>query len=300
MLQYDSHNLIIQPGNSKEADVIVDVQPEMAGWNTIHFQVRRLAAKQTWSFDTNENELAIVVLSGSLDIIANCGQWKALGTRQDVFSGLPAALYLPRGTTFMVTAHSKCEFAVTWTLAKQHFAPILVTPENVKTEIRGGDHATRQINSILPPGSACNRLVVVEVYTPGGNWSSYPPHKHDVHRVDALGNILEADLDEIYFYKIDRPEGYALQRIYTDPQSPLHQAGFPIDATVIARNNSVVLVPEGYHPVSSPVGYTSYYLNVLAGSAQSLASYDDPQFSWIKKSYRSLDPRVPLYEVNKL
>jgi 5-deoxy-glucuronate isomerase len=176
-------------------------------------------------------------------------------------------------------------------------APVLVTPAKVEIEIRGGDHATRQINRIMPPGFPCQRLVVVEVYTPDGNWSSYPPHKHDVHTVDAHGYLLQADLDEIYYYQIDKPEGYALQRVYTDADSPLHRAGFPIDAAVIARNDDVVLIPEGYHPVSSPVGYTTYYLNVLAGSAQSLAAQDDPQFAWVKDSYQSLDPRVPIYDV---
>jgi 5-deoxy-glucuronate isomerase len=141
--------------------------------------------------------------------------------------------------------------------------------------------------------------VVVEVVTPAGNWSSYPPHKHDVHTVDANGALVQADLDEIYYYKIDKPEGYALQRVYTDANSPLHRAGFPIDAAVVARNDDVVLIPEGYHPVSSPVGYTTYYLNVLAGSAQSLAAQDDPQFAWIKDSYQSVDPRVPVYDVSE-
>ena len=172
---------------------------------------------------------------------------------------------------------------------------MLVTPADAAIEIRGGDHATRQINSIIPPGFPCQRIVVVEVYTPGGNWSSYPPHKHDVHTVDAAGAIVQADLEETYYYKIDRPEGYAIQRVYTDADSPLHKAGYPIDAAVIARNDDVVLIPEGYHPVSSPVGYTTYYLNVLAGSAQSLAAQDDPDYAWVKGSYQGLDPRVPIY-----
>ena len=86
-------------------------------------------------------------------------------------------------------------------------APKLVTPADVTVEIRGGDNATRQINSIIPPGFACHRLVLVEVYTPGGSWSSYPPHKHDIHKADAAGNLLEADLEEIYYYKLDRPGG---------------------------------------------------------------------------------------------
>ncbi len=164
-------------------------------------------------------------------------------------------------------------------------------------EIRGGDHATRQINNIIPPGFTCQSLVVVEVYTPGGNWSSYPPHKHDNRRLDSEGNLLEADLDEIYYYKIDPLEGYAIQRIYTDESSPLHKAGKGFDVPVMLKNNSIALVPEGYHPVSSPPGYTTYYLNILAGSDQVLTSKDDPLYAWIKDSYQSLNPRVPIYPI---
>jgi 5-deoxy-glucuronate isomerase len=196
-----------------------------------------------------------------------------------------------------VSAVTNAEFAASWVAADREYSPRLVTPAEVTVEIRGGDHATRQINRMMPPGFPCQRLVVVEVYTPSGNWSSYPPHKHDVHMVKPDGTLVQADLDEVYYYKIDRPEGFALQRVYTDAESPLHAAGFPIDAAVIARNDDVVLIPEGYHPVSSPVGFTTYYLNVLAGSAQSLASKDDPDYVWIKDSYQGLDPRVPLYPV---
>jgi 5-deoxy-glucuronate isomerase len=138
-------------------------------------------------------------------------------------------------------------------------------------------------------------LVLVEVYTPSGNWSSYPPHKHDRHLETERGELIEADLEEVYFYKFDRPEGYAYQRVYTDESSPLHQAGLPIDALILAEDNCAVLVPEGYHPVTSAPGYTTYYLNVLAGSAQSLANQDDPRYSWVKEKYRRKDDRLPLY-----
>ena len=197
----------------------------------------------------------------------------------------------------MVNAETACEFAVALAPTDQDHQPLLVTPGDIEIEIRGGDHATRQINNIIPPGFPCQRLVVVEVYTPGGNWSSYPPHKHDVHKTNPEGKVMEADLEEIYFYKFNRPEGFAFQRIYTAPESPLQRAGFPIDAVLLAGNNDVVLVPEGYHPVSSPPGYTTYYLNVLAGSAQSLANSEDPRYTWVKENYQSRDPRVPLYEI---
>jgi 5-deoxy-glucuronate isomerase len=297
MRQYNSENLVIHPVPGGDPDLIVDVTPQAAGWDTIFFQARRLAAGKQWRFETGGHELALVVLGGTVDVSSNRGNWTGLGERPNVFAGLPWALYLPVETRFTVSATTDAEFGVAWTPADKEFAPRLVSPADVTVEIRGGDHATRQINRMLPPGFPCQRLVVVEVYTPGGNWSSYPPHKHDIHLTNPDGSLLQADLDEVYYYKIDRPEGYALQRIYTDAESPLHAAGYPIDAAVIARNDDVVLIPEGYHPVSSPVGYTAYYLNILAGSAQSLASKDDPDYVWVKDSYQGLDPRVPLYPV---
>lgn len=298
MRQFDAHSLVIHPGNSADSGVIVEVQPGEAGWDTIHFQARRLSQACRWSAFCGENELALVILGGVLDVHSTCGDWAALGSRCDVFSGLPYALYLPPATEFTLQAHRECEFALAWTPAADAFPPRLITPAEIEVEIRGGDHATRQINRIMPPGFPCSRLVVVEVYTPGGNWSSYPPHKHDLHKTAPDGSLLEADLDEIYYYRLDRPEGYALQRIYTDPESPLQRAGFGFDATVIARDNDVVLIPEGYHPVSSPPGYTSYYLNILSGSAQSLAATDDPAYAWVKDSYTARDPRVPIYPVS--
>jgi 5-deoxy-glucuronate isomerase len=298
MQQYTAENLVVHPGNMRDPDVLVSVTPESAGWDTINFQARGLASGQSWVFHTKDNELALVVLGGTLDVTSNRGQWRNVGSRPDVFSGLPYALYLPPHTDLTVTAKTDCEFAVAWVQANEDHAPVLVTPQEVTIEIRGGDHATRQINNMIPPGFPCQRLVVVEVYTPGGNWSSYPPHKHDVHIEDG-GKIVQADLDETYFYKFERPEAYAIQRIYTDADSPLHKAGYPIDATVLARNNDVVLIPEGYHPVTSPVGYTTYYLNVLAGSAQSLAAQDDPEHAWIKGTYQTIDPRLPIYPTDK-
>jgi 5-deoxy-glucuronate isomerase len=303
MQQYTAENLVIQPGNASDPDVLVEVTPENAGWDTIYFQARRLRAGQSWPFRTGGHELALVMLGGTVDVTSNRGEWQDVGSRADVFAGLPHTLYLPPHTDFTVTAKTNCEFAVTWVKAdaaeaRLDYAPVLVTPQEVTTEIRGGDHATRHINNMIPPGFPCQRLVVVEVYTPGGNWSSYPPHKHDVHSEDGAGRIVQADLDEVYFYKFERPEAFAVQRVYTDADSPLHKAGYPIDATVLARNDNVVLIPEGYHPVSSPVGYMTYYLNVLAGSAQSLAAKDDPDYAWIKDSYKSLDPRVPVYPIN--
>jgi len=299
MRQYNADNLVIRRGNSPDPDTIVEVRPEEAGWRTIHFQARRLSEDRSLTVDTRDQEMALVVLGGCIDVLSSRGEWRGIGGRPGVFAGLPHALYLPRATKFEVRAATPCEFAMARVAVDRDYPPRLVTPSEVRVEIRGGGHATRQINSILPPGFPCARLVVVEVYTPGGNWSSYPPHKHDIHKIGPQDRVLEADLDEIYYYRIDPPGGYALQRVYTDPESPLHRSGYPIDAAVVARDSDVVLIPEGYHPVSCPVGYTAYYLNILAGSAQSLACTDDPHHAWIKETYGPPDPRVPVYKVSR-
>ena len=295
-MQYTADNILIKPGVfPDDPDLILSITPEQAGWDYISFQARRLAANQIWSFQSGENELVIVNLNGRYDVSSNRGQWSGIGSRKDVFEGAAHALYLPRHTEFTITAEQAGEYAVAWVPTEQDYEPWLIKPEDVDISVRGGDNVSRQVNDLLPSGSPVYRLVLVEVYTPSGNWSSYPPHKHDIHLEDDKGNLLEADLEELYFYKIDKPEGYAYQRVYTGQTSPLEKAGCPIDALVRVENNCAVLVPEGYHPVVSAPGYTTYYLNVLAGSAQTLANQDDPRYTWVKDTYKQKDGRLPLY-----
>jgi 5-deoxy-glucuronate isomerase len=274
---------------------LISITPERAGCEYISFQARRLGVGASWHFETGENELALVNISGRYTVKSDKGTWTGIGGRRSPFEEAAHALYLPRHTAFTVTAEEAGEFAVTWCPTDEDHDAWLIKPETVKVGLRGGDNVTRQINDLLPPGSPVHRLVLVEVYTPGGNWSSYPPHKHDIHITDDAGNLVEADLEEVYYYRINPPEGYAFQRVYTDNRCPLHRAGFPIDAVVMAEDGCAVLVPEGYHPVVSAPGYTTYYLNVLAGSAQVLANQDDPHYSWVKENYRSTDDRLPLY-----
>jgi 5-deoxy-glucuronate isomerase len=267
--------------------VVVRVTPAEAGWEFLGFEVRRLAAGARWEGATGDCEAVLVWLAGRATVRSSRGTWEGVGRRRTPFGGMPYALYLPPGTRFEVEAGADgVELAYGWAPAEGRFPPRLVTPREVEVELRGGHNATRQINSILPPGFPCERLVCVEVYTPGGNWSSYPPHKHDVHRVDEAGRLVEADLEEVYFYKFDPPEGFALQRIYA------HDGSF--DVAVVARQDDLVLVPSGYHPVSAAYGYTCYYLNVLAGSAQSLANSEDPAHAWVRDTWTARDPRVPV------
>ena len=294
-MKYSVENLLVRPRTYPEdPDLITEVTPAVAGWEFIHFQARKLATGASWTFATGQNELALVNFSGWYQVCSNRGEW-TFGGRANPFTGPAHALYLPRETEFTVTAVESGEFAATWTPTSEDHAPRLIRPEDVPVSVRGGDNVSRQINDLLPPGSPVHRLVLVEVYTPSGNWSSYPPHKHDVHVAGPGGALIEADLEEVYFYKFDRPHGYAFQRVYTDENCPLHRAGHPVDAVLMPEENCAVLVPEGYHPVVSPPGYTTYYLNVLAGTAQSLANQDDPRYTWVKETYSRRDERLPLY-----
>ena len=277
--------LLIRP--SATSGEYAKVTPEEADWELLHFAARRMSAGEQWEFDTGENEFGIVVLGGTCSAETSRGAWNPIGRRTNVFDGMPYTLYLPRRTQVKIEAIGDgLDLGYGWCETDQDHPAKLISPEEVKVEIRGGGNATRQINDMIPPGFDCHRLIVVEVYTPSGNWSSYPPHKHDVHRVSESGDLIEADLEETYFYKQDRPEGYAIQRVYTSDGS--------LDEVVLARPDDVVLVPEGYHPVVSAHGYNTYYLNFLAGSAQSLANVDDPEHAWIKQSWKDKDPRLPM------
>jgi 5-deoxy-glucuronate isomerase len=289
---YTADNLVIRPVSvSGEKSVLTRVTADEAGWDLLNMEVRSLNSGMQWSHETGPNEAVVVILGGRCSVRSNRGEWKEIGRREDVFSGMPWALYLPRNTEFTIQATTeKLELAHCWVATDQDHPVRLVRPEDSEIEIRGGLNATRQINSIIPPGFDCHRIVCCEVYTPNGNWSSYPPHKHDTVRVDAQGRLLEGDLEEFYYYKIrnqvGRADGYALQRVYTDDRS--------IDAAVVAHDNDIVLVPEGYHPVSAAYGYDCYYLNFLAGSHQTLAATDDPAYAWTKDTWTELDPRIPM------
>lgn len=260
---------------------------EDTGWQYLNFEARLMKKGEFWSASTGDNEYAIILLGGNYSVRSDKGNWQTLNGRKDVFSGIAHTLYLPRHTEFELTAESELlDIACGWCETDQDHPACFKGPEEAAIEIRGGDNATRQINSLIQPGFDCHRLVSVEVYTPSGNWSSFPAHKHDARKVDDRGQVQEACLEETYFYKIDKPQGFAIQRVYNDDRS--------LDEIAVARNNDVVLVPEGYHPVAAGHGYNVYYLNFLTGSDQSLANTDDPDHKWIYDSWKGTDPRVPM------
>ncbi len=275
-------DLLIKPVSPLDpsGDTLV-VTPESTGFDHLSLRIRKILRGERLSNETGSSELGIVVLGGRCSVESTAGSWFHCGSRANVFDGLPTALYLPIETKFIVVAETDCEVALCFSRAEEKYAAQLIKPDDVEVEVRGGANATRQINHILKPEFPAQRLLLVEVYTPSGNWSSYPPHKHDVHSPPD-----EVDLEELYYYKIDRPEGYAIQKVYTPDGR--------IDETLTVRDGELVLIPEGYHPVVAAHGYNVYYLNALAGSARSMAASDDPAYAWVRQSWAEQDPRVPL------
>lgn len=277
-----TENLLIKPvlpANGSGETLVVT--PESTGFEYLTMRIRKLIRGEKFSSETGACELGAVVLGGRCSVKSAAGSWSDFGSRANVFAGMPTALYLPIQTEFTLIAETDCEVAFCFSRAEEKFPARLIKPGEVEVEVRGGANATRQINHILKPEFPAQRLLLVEVYTPSGNWSSYPPHKHDVHSPPA-----EVDLEELYYYKVDRPEGYAIQRVYTPDGR--------IDQTLTVRDGELVLIPEGYHPVVAAHGYNVYYLNALAGSARSMAASDDPAYAWVRQSWTEQDPRVPL------
>jgi 5-deoxy-glucuronate isomerase len=260
------------------------VDSASAAWSYLSFRVERLRDGERVSRRTGAEEIALVTLGGRCAVEAGGERWE-LGERASVFEGMPWALYLPRDTEYELSAVGDVEVAVSGALADERLEPRLVTPNDVEIEVRGSGNATRQINHILKPEFPAQRLLVVEVFTPAGNWSSYPPHKHDEDHPPG-----EVVLEEVYYFRTqtEPPGAFAVQRLY----SPQHGT----DLTETVRDGDIMLVPHGYHTTAAAHGYDLYYLNGLAGDRRSMASADDPALAWIRPAWKNLepDPRVPL------
>jgi 5-deoxy-glucuronate isomerase len=259
---------------------LLHLSRQQAQWEWMSFLVRRLGPGEEFRARTEHEEAAFVLLGGTCTI-----SWerttKRIGKRQNVFDGFPYTLYLPPGNEVVFTAETVCEIAECRVPSEAKLAPKLITPADVVSSLRGGGNASRQIVDIIGPTFPADRLMVIEVYTPGGNWSSYPPHKHDVHNPPG-----EVDLDEIYYYRIRQREGFAIQHLYSGKHGG--------DQILKTRDGDAVLVHSGFHPVVAGPGYDVYYLNFLAGSSRALAVTEDPQHVWIRSTWKETDPRLPL------
>ena len=269
------------------SEIYQRVTPESAKWEYLSFEARQMKYNTVWKHSTEDNEMVIVLLGGDFKVISNRGEWETKNGRKDVFSGVAHTLYLPPNSTFELTATSEVlDIAYGWCKLEEDFPAKFVTPEETQVVIFGGDNATRQFNDLVPPGFGCGKIVSREVYTPSGNWSSFPAHKHDERILDDKGNVLEPIQEETYFYKFQKPGAYAIQQVYTKDRS--------LDEIVRAKHNDVVLIPKGFHPVVAEHGFHCYYLNFLAGTDQCLANTTDPDHEWIYNSWGTQDKRLPL------
>ncbi|MEP6694378.1 MAG: 5-deoxy-glucuronate isomerase, partial [Chloroflexota bacterium] len=243
---------------------LIEVTPESAGWKYVGFEVFRLAPAAKLRRRFPGRETCVVVLAGSCDIRSEAGEWKSVGKRTSPFDGAPAAAYLPPGMEFEITAPSATvEIALGHAPAKVGAKARVLRPEDARVEVRGSGAMERRIHHILMEDAEAESLLVTEVVTPGGHWSSYPPHKHDTNDPPR-----ETALEETYYHRLRDERGFAVQRVYTADRS--------LDESVTVRNGDVVLVPRGYHTVSAPPGYDLYYLNVMSGPVRAWKVTFDP------------------------
>ncbi|HXF71111.1 MAG TPA: 5-deoxy-glucuronate isomerase [Actinomycetota bacterium] len=281
-------------GSLRQGDDPVGLEPAAAGWRFVGLRVIELPPGGRREFATGTREMAVLPLAGSC--VVECeGRRLVLRGRTSVFHRVSDFAYVPIDAEVRITASAGGVFALPFAEASRRLDVAYGPAEDVPIEIRGAGRATRQVTNFLEPAAfPADRLMAVEVLTPSGNWSSYPPHKHD----EADPACGELPLEEIYYFRVRDPRtglpggnGFALHRTYD------LRRGF--DVTAAVGDGDVFLVPSGYHgpSVASP-DHDLYYLNVLAGPSpeRRMAFCDDPAHAWVRASWRELepDPRVPM------
>lgn len=260
-----------------------------AKWSFSGLRIGELASGDSISFDSGEYEMVIISLEGSAQILVNGNEFTLEG-RKNVFCGPSDLVYVPINSKVTVSSSTPCKFAVPSAKTDVELPVRYVSKSEVPIEIRGAGSCTRQVHNFCTPESLeAGRLIACEVITPSGNWSSYPPHKHD--RLTAT----ERPLEEIYYFEVARAggsEGMAYQRVYSSDQGE-------IDILAEVRSGDLVLIPYGWHGPSMAVpGYDLYYLNVMAGpSGRQWMICDDPEHAWVRSLWPSqaIDPRVPFH-----
>ena len=258
--------------------LMVEVAAPSPGWDYVDVAAYRLAAGQSVARAADDRERLVLVLDGRASACIGNTDFGVLGSRRTVFDGPPPPVLLVEpGKPVEVAAVTDALVVIAGAPGAELRRTALVQPEDVLVEARGSGQTARRIHHLLPPSAEAGRLIAFEVITPGGNWSSYPPRKHDTEDPP-----IEARLDEVYFYRFARPQGFAFQRIYT----PDHE----YDEALAPGDGDLVLVPGGYHPVGVPAGYDCYYLNVMAGPARDWNFTIDPDHAWLM----DWDPAAPL------
>ncbi len=269
------------------------LDPEDAGWAYSGLRVAHLAPGGRIELRAEGVEMAVLPLAGSLRVTL-AGKSFELKGRRSVFSAVSDWVYVPLGSELILESEGRCEVALPSARTEKRFEPAYVGAAEVPVEVRGAGPSTRQVTNFMAPGvfDGADRLMCVEVLTPDGNWSSYPPHKHDDSSECKVNN------EEIYYFRLGRAgsvdtsrEGFAMHRLYTTDRS--------IDENVVIKDGDVFLIPRGYHgPSIAAPGYPLYYLNVLAGpgDGRSMAFCDDPSHHWVRDQWEDMeiDPRCPM------
>ncbi len=261
-------SLLVKPSGA--TGKVHDVTPKSAGWTYVGFGLYRLKAAETAAEQTGDHEVVLVLVEGRAEISAAGETFGELGGRMDVFEWTkPAAVYVPNGSEWSVKATTDLTLAVCTAPGKGgHKARVI---EDIGDEVRGKGSNTRHIHPIaMEDKDICDSLLVTEVLTPAGNWSSYPPHRHDEDDFPAI-----TYLEEVYYHRMNPRPGFAVQRVFTEDGS--------LDETMAVHDGDVVLVPKGHHPVGSPYGFANYYLNVMAGPLRKWRFKTHPDFEWLMK-----------------
>ncbi|MGB3444995.1 MAG: 5-deoxy-glucuronate isomerase [Actinophytocola sp.] len=262
----------------------VEVTPASAGWTYSGLKV--VTVTEPLELTTGESETLVLPLSGGCTVTVGDERYELTG-RESVFTAKTDFVYLPRDCTAVVTAQKPAKIAFPSAVCEKRLPVRYVPAANTPVELRGAGSCSRQVNNFCTPEAfEANKLIACEVLTPGGNWSSYPPHKHDEARAG------ECELEEIYYFEV-ADGGMAYQRVYGTPTRP-------IDILEEVRTDDVVLIPHGWHgPSMATPGYDLYYLNVMAGpgTERTWLISDDPAHGWIRETWKQQeqDPRLPFY-----
>lgn len=261
-------DLLLKPNGA--SGKVHDITPASANWRYVGFSLYRLAPGESASEATGETEVMLVLIEGKAEIAVDGETFGELGQRMDVFEKTkPWCVYAPNGAGWSTKATTACTLAVCTAPGKSGHGPRVIGPDDIGSETRGKGANTRHIHPIaMEDKDVADSLLVTEVYTPSGNWSSYPPHRHDEDDYPDM-----TYLEETYYHRLNPRQGFGIQRVFTEDGS--------LDETMAVENHDVVLVPKGHHPCGSPYGYEMYYLNVMAGPLRKWRFKNHPDHDWI-------------------
>jgi 5-deoxy-glucuronate isomerase len=249
------------------------VSPQSGQTQWLSFSLLRLEVGSEYDGETGGDEMVAVLLTGIVEVEADGKRWT--GRRRDVFSDKAFGVYLPAATKFRVQARTFAEIALIGAPAQRGGEVIAITPDRIPTRSVGQFNWRRDIDDLVDAHFPAKRLLIGETRNPPGNWSSYPPHKHEVSDPP-----FEARLEEVYHFRISPPNGFAVQLLYSDDGE--------LNDAFIVRDGDTIVIPKGYHPVAAPPGYSVYYLWALAGEGRNLFFRYDPQHEWIIGAERIL------------